>query len=66
MYESPPHFVCEEFQTENEPRNFSGGKTILQQSIETAQLQKLLASERTDLLTECVSSKTSRPFKRLL
>ena len=66
VFEGPTHFVCEKSQAEKKPCKFSVGKTILQQPIETAQLQKLLAGEKTDLLTKFVSSKTGRPFQAFL
>ncbi len=66
MFEGPTHFVCEKSQAEKKSCKFSVGKTILQQPIEVAQLQKLLAGEKTDLLTKFVSSKTGRPFQAFL
>jgi len=66
VFEGPTHFVCEKSQAEKKPCKFSVGKTILQQPIEPAQLQKLLAGEKTDLLTKFVSSKTGRPFRAFL
>jgi DNA-directed RNA polymerase subunit RPC12/RpoP len=66
VFEGPTHFVCEKSQAEKKPCKFSVGKTILQQPIEVTQLQKLLAGEKTDLLTKFVSSKTGRPFQAYL
>jgi len=66
VFESPSHYVCEKSQSEKRACKFSVGKTILQQNIEPAQLQKLLAGEKTDLLTKFVSSKTGRPFSAYL
>ena len=62
VFESPSHYVCERSQSDKKPCKFSVGKTILQQPVEMAQLQKMLAGEKTDLLTKFVSSKTGRPF----
>jgi DNA topoisomerase-3 len=66
VFEGPAHFVCEKSQAEKRPCKFSVGKLILQQPVEAAQLQKLLAGEKTDLLTKFVSSKTGRPFQAFL
>jgi DNA topoisomerase III len=66
VFEGPAHFVCEKSQVEKKPCKFSVGKTILQQPVEAPQLQKLLAGEKTDLLTKFVSSKTGRPFQAYL
>jgi DNA topoisomerase-3 len=63
VFEGPRGFVCEKSQAEKKPCKFSVGKVILQQAIELPQLQKLLAGEKTDLLTKFVSSKTGRPFQ---
>lgn len=46
--------------------DFKSGTTILQQEIEPAQMQKLLATGKTDLLDKFVSNKTRRAFKAFL
>ncbi len=66
VFEGPTHFVCEKSQAGKRPCKFSVGKTILQQPVEPAQVQKLLAGEKTELLTKFVSSKTGRPFQAYL
>ena len=46
--------------------DFKTGKVILTQPIEPAQLHKLLAEGKTDLLENFVSNKTRRKFKAFL
>src|SRR5690606_27084788 len=46
--------------------DFRSGKVILQQEISRAQMEKLLAEGRTDLLDGFVSSRTNRKFKAYL
>ena len=46
--------------------DFRTGKVILQQSIERAQIEKLLAAGKTDLLDKFVSMRTRRAFKAFL
>jgi len=43
--------------------NFKSGQIILQQPIERAQMEKLLASGKTDLLDKFISNRTRRAFK---
>ncbi len=62
VFESASHYVCERSQQDQRPCKFNVRKTILQQPVNREQLQKMLAGERTDLLTKFVSSKTGRPF----
>jgi len=66
VFESPMHFLCEKSQNDKKPCRFNVGKTILQQPVEPDQLRKLLAGEKTDLLTRFVSAKTGRPFSAQL
>ena len=46
--------------------DFKTGQVILQQPIERAQMQKLLATGKTDLLDKFVSMRTRRAFKAML
>ncbi len=46
--------------------DFKSGKVILQQPVERAQMEKLLATGKTDLLDKFVSMRTRRPFKAYL
>jgi DNA topoisomerase-3 len=45
---------------------FKSGKVILQQPVERAQMTKLLATGKTDLLDKFVSMRTRRAFKAFL
>jgi DNA topoisomerase-3 len=46
--------------------DFKSGKIILQQPVERAQMHKLLATGKTDLLDKFVSMRTRRAFKAFL
>jgi len=46
--------------------NFKSGQIILQQPIERAQMEKLLATGKTDLLDKFISNRTRRAFKARL
>ncbi|HMW78367.1 MAG TPA: topoisomerase C-terminal repeat-containing protein, partial [Rhodocyclaceae bacterium] len=46
--------------------DFRSGKVILQQPVEATQMQKLLATGKTDLLKEFVSNRTRRKFSAYL
>jgi DNA topoisomerase-3 len=46
--------------------DFKSGQIILQQPVERAQMEKLLATGKTDLLDKFVSTRTRRPFKAFL
>jgi DNA topoisomerase-3 len=46
--------------------DFKTGQVILQQPVERAQMHKLLATGKTDLLDKFVSSRTRRAFKAML
>jgi DNA topoisomerase-3 len=58
-------YVCEKSLGTERSCDFRTGKIILQQPIEREQLQKLLATGRTDLLPRFISKK-GRPFKAFL
>jgi len=58
-------YVCENAVGPARSCDFRSGKMILQQPVERAQMQKLLATGRTDLLTQFVSRK-GRRFKAYL
>ena len=62
VFEWDSQYVCEKFQAERKPCRFKAGQVILEQPLERAQMAKLLAEGRTDLLPEFVSSKSGRPF----
>ena len=64
------NYVCEKsVPTSAQPTpscDFKSGQIILQQPIERAQMQKLLATGKTDMLDKFVSSRTRRAFKAML
>ena len=66
VFEGPNDFVCENTQAEKKPCKFKAGKLILQQPVERAQIVKLLADGKSDLLPNFVSSKTGRQFAAYL
>jgi DNA topoisomerase-3 len=55
VYLGPDSYVCEKSQAETRRCTFKVGKVILEQPVEPAQLAKLIAGGRTDLLTHFVS-----------
>jgi DNA topoisomerase III len=61
VFEGPESYLCEKSQADAKPCKFKTGKTILQQPIDRAQVTKLLANGKTDLLEKFIS-KTGRPF----
>ncbi len=65
VFEHGVAYVCEKSVGTGRSCDFRTGKIILQQPIERAQLQKLLATGRTDLLPRFISKK-GRPFKAFL
>jgi DNA topoisomerase III len=70
VYEHGSNYVCSKtVPTHDQPTpscKFKSGKIILQQPIERAQMQKLLAEGKTDLLDKFVSMRTRRAFKAFL
>jgi DNA topoisomerase-3 len=70
VFENASNYVCEKsVPTEAQPTpscDFKTGKIILQQPVERAQIEKLLATGKTDLLDKFVSMRTRRPFKAFL
>jgi DNA topoisomerase-3 len=65
VFEYGTVYVCEKAVGADRTCDFRSGKMILQQPIERAQMQKLLATGRTDLFTRFISKK-GRPFKAYL
>ena len=65
VFEYGTVYVCEKAVGAERGCDFRSGKMILQQPVERAQMQKLLASGRTDLLNGFVSKK-GRKFKAFL
>ncbi|WP_313311302.1 DNA topoisomerase III [Pulveribacter sp.] len=70
VYEHGSNYVCSRaVPTAQQPTpscTFKSGKIILQQPVERAQMHKLLATGKTDLLDKFVSLRTRRPFKAFL
>ena len=65
VFETPAAYVCERAVGADRTCDFRSGRTILQRIVERVQMQKLLATGRTDLL-QFVSSRTRRPFSAFL
>ena len=70
VFEHGKNYVCDKsVPTLAQPTpscDFKSGQMILQQPIERAQMQKLLATGKTDLLDKFVSMRTRRAFKAML
>ena len=70
VLEQGSNYVCEKsVPTAAQPTpscDFKSGKIILQQPVAAAQMQKLLAGGKTDLLENFISNKTKRKFKAYL
>lgn len=66
VYEQGNAYVCERSVGPERSCDFRSGKLILQQPVERAQMQKLLAEGKTDLLTGFVSARTRRKFAAFL
>jgi len=65
VFEHGIAYVCEKAVGPARSCDFRSGKIILQQPVERAQMHKLLATGRTDLLPRFISKK-GRPFKAFL
>ena len=70
VFEYGKNYVCQHaVPTQTQPTpgcDFKSGQLILQQPIERAQIQKLLATGKTDMLDKFVSTRTRRSFKAML
>ena len=66
IFEHGMAFVCEKSVGPAKACDFRSGKIILQQPVERAQMQKLLATGKTDLLKDFISSRTKRKFSAYL
>ena len=62
VYEHGASYVCEKSVGPSRTCDFRSGKIILQQPVDAAQMKKLLADGKTDLLKEFVSNRTRRKF----
>jgi len=65
VYELSVWYLCEKSVGASPSCDFRSGKIILHQTIERSQIQKLLATGKTDLLPRFISRK-GRPFKAFL
>ena len=65
VFDTPMNYICEKAVGANRTCDFRSGKIILQRPIEREQMQKLLATGKTDLLEKFISKK-GRPFKAFL
>jgi DNA topoisomerase-3 len=65
VFEQPMAYVCENGVNANRTCDFRSGRVILQRPIEREEIQKLLATGRTDLLHRFISRK-GRPFSAFL
>ena len=65
VFETAMAYVCEKSVGAQRSCDFRASKIILQQPIERPQVEKLLATGKTDLLTKFISKK-GRPFKAFL
>lgn len=66
VFDAGMNYVCEKQAAPEKTCSFRSGKIILQQTIEPAQITKLLATGKTDLLKGFVSKKTNRKFEAFL
>jgi DNA topoisomerase-3 len=65
VFELPQAYVCEKAVGPDKTCDFRSGRVILQRPVERAQMQKLLATGKTDLL-QFVSARTKRGFSAFL
>jgi DNA topoisomerase-3 len=65
VFELPNAYACEKAVGPAKTCDFRSGRMILQRPIERAQMEKLLATKKTDLL-QFVSARTRRPFQAFL
>ncbi|MEO8303522.1 MAG: topoisomerase C-terminal repeat-containing protein, partial [Betaproteobacteria bacterium] len=65
VFELPQAYVCEKAVGPDKNCDFRSGRVILQRPVERAQMQKLLATGKTDLL-QFVSARTKRGFSAFL
>ena len=66
VFEHGLSYVCEKSVGPAKSCDFRSGKIILQQTIEREQMEKLLATGRTDILRNFVSQRTRRKFSAFL
>ena len=65
IFDTDQGYICEKSQSDTKPCRFKIGKSILEQPIELAQAQKILATKKSDLLDKFIS-KAGKPFPAYL
>ena len=65
IFDTEAGYICERSQADAKPCKFKINRTILEQPIEAAQAQKLLATGKSDLLEKFIS-KAGKPFPAFL
>ena len=65
IFDTEAGYLCEKSQSDKKPCRFKISREILQQPIEPAQAQKILAAGKSDLLDKFIS-KSGRPFPAFL
>jgi hypothetical protein len=65
VFETAQAYVCEKAVGPDKTCDFRSGRVILQRPVERPQMEKLLATGKTDLL-QFVSARTKRPFSAFL
>jgi DNA topoisomerase-3 len=65
IFDTEAGYICEKSQADARPCRFKISKTILEQPIEPAQAQKILATGKSDLLDKFIS-KSGKPFPAFL
>ncbi|HEU5396040.1 MAG TPA: topoisomerase C-terminal repeat-containing protein, partial [Verrucomicrobiae bacterium] len=65
VFDTEAGYICEKSQSDKKPCRFKISKEILQQPIEPAQAQKILAGGKSDLLDKFIS-KAGKPFPAYL
>ena len=66
VYDHGSSYVCEKSVGPEKSCDFRSGKIILQQPVDSAQMQKMLSTGKTDLLKEFISNRTKRKFSAYL
>src|SRR5450432_509715 len=66
VFDAGMNYLCEKATGPDKTCTFRSGKIILQQTMEPAQIVKLLATGKTDLLKGFVSKKNNRKFEAFL
>jgi DNA topoisomerase-3 len=65
VFDTEAGYICERSQAEMKPCRFKIGKVILEQPVDAVQAQKILATQKSDLLDKFIS-KAGKPFPAFL